>query len=234
MDNKNKHKRKRPNASTATQLEYKGLDKQIKNPNPWKNPDPWKKTNPKCTNGCPGATLGLPGGCLGPTLGYSGHTLDLPWAYVGATLTYIAAALGLGMDLRNGNLNISLVLLVFLKRCVFFTCFLHLLMWFVLGRVRTTNWKIIVILGGEKVLIIFGFNRFFWNACFLQVSLFMISLKIRRVKSIHGRIPWAQNSGNPCTKLIISLFCSYMCVFRFLKKYETWWFSRSIWRYCTS
>ena len=35
MDNKNReHERKGPNASTATQLEYKGLDKQIKNPNP--------------------------------------------------------------------------------------------------------------------------------------------------------------------------------------------------------
>ena len=34
-DNKNReHEPKGPNASTATQLEYKSLDKQIKNPNP--------------------------------------------------------------------------------------------------------------------------------------------------------------------------------------------------------
>ena len=137
------------------------------------------------------------------------------------------AALGLWTDLRNENVNISLVLIVFCRRyvfskqstqggtpqshnsekwkyqyfigfkgvlwgvCVFlwflqccicdclrpvnqpgkwtcsyfigftyvfeevrfFTCFLHLLMWFVLGRVQSTNWKIIMILEGEKVLI---------------------------------------------------------------------------------
>ena len=44
-----------------------------------------------------------------------------------------------------------------------------------------------------------------------------IFLKNWRAKSVHGRIPWAQNSGNPCTKLIISLFSLYMCFFVFWK-----------------
>ena len=42
---------------------------------------------------------------------------------------------------------------------------------------------------------------------FYEMRVFsQIPLKSRRGKSVHGRIPWAQNSGNPCTKLIISLF----------------------------
>ena len=36
-------------------------------------------------------------------------------------------------------------------------------------------------------------------------------------KRVHGRIPWAQNSGNPCAKLIISVFCLNMRFFVFRK-----------------
>ena len=36
-------------------------------------------------------------------------------------------------------------------------------------------------------------------------------------KRVHGRIPWAQNSGNPCAKLIISFFCLNI-VFWFFRK----------------
>ena len=36
-------------------------------------------------------------------------------------------------------------------------------------------------------------------------------------KLVHRRIPWAQNSGNPCAKLIISVFCLNMRFFVFRK-----------------
>ena len=75
--------------------------------------------------------------------------------------------------------------------------------------------KNVVILGGKHVDIMLVSTGFLKCVCFRRCVFLMISLKSRRGKSVHGRIPWAQNSGNPCTKLIISLFGLYMCFFVF-------------------
>ena len=75
----------------------------------------------------PWATLGLLAGCLKPSLGYSGYPLGLTWAYLRATLTCLAAALGLWTDLRDGNVNISFVLTFLFERCLASCVFLNLL-----------------------------------------------------------------------------------------------------------
>ena len=74
-----------------------------------------------------------------------------------------------------------------------------------------------MIWGGEILdimLVLIGFSEM---RVFRRWVFFMIFLKMWRAKSVHGRIPWAQNSGNPCTKLIISLFGLYTCFFVFWK-----------------
>ena len=96
--------------------------------------------------------------------------------------------------------------------------FFHLFMWFIFGRSKKKHQKNVVILGGQNVCIMLVLIGFSEMLVFVAGEfLLTICLKIWRAKSVHGRIPWAQNTGNPGTKLVISLFCLYMCFFVFWK-----------------
>ena len=95
----------------------------------------------------------------------------------------IATALGLWNDLRNGNVNISLVLTLFCKRCVFSYVFFIFSYRFVINQkqrehqeiIEFWNWK-----GAHSV----GFNSFFWNACSSQIIVYNISLRNRHAKKL--------------------------------------------------
>ena len=78
----------------------------------------------------------------------------------------------LGTDLRDGNVDISLVLIVFLKRCVF-SCFFFIFLCdlFLVDR-KQKHQKNVVILGGQNVdimLVLIGFSEM---RVFSQVSFF--------------------------------------------------------------
>ena len=98
----------------------------------------------------------------------------------------IATALGLWNDLRNGNVNISLVLTLFCKRCVFSYVFFNLSYRCVLNQkqrkhqeiIEFWNWK-----GADSV----GFKSFFWNACCSHIIVHNISLRNRHAK----KLTWA-------------------------------------------
>ena len=73
-----------------------------------------------------------------------------------------------------------------------------------------------MILGGENVDILLVLIGFFMKSRFFRECVFFVCFWEKNWKKrVHGRIPWAQNSGNPCTKLIISLFGFYMGFFVF-------------------
>ena len=99
------------------------------------------------------------------------------------SLCFITTALGLWTDLRNGNVNMSLVLTVFRKRCVFSCVFFSVSVWVVLNEkqkkhkqiIEFWNWK-----GADSL----GFNRFVWNACFSQTIVYIISLRHRHPKQL--------------------------------------------------
>ena len=95
----------------------------------------------------------------------------------------IATALGLWSDLGKGNVNISLVLTMFCKRCVFSYVFFIFSYRFVCNQkqrehqeiIEFWNWK-----SGDSV----GFNSFFWNACSSQIIVYNISLRNRHAKKL--------------------------------------------------
>ena len=75
--------------------------------------------------------------------------------------------------------------------------------------------KIVVISGGQNVdimLVLIGFSEM---RVFSQVSFLNELFEKSKGKKRTWANPEAQNSGNPCTKLIIPLFCLYMCFFVF-------------------
>ena len=79
----------------------------------------------------------------------------------------------IGTDLRDGNVDISLVLYVFLKRCVFSCFFLIFSCDFILADRKKKHQKNVVILGGQNVdimLVLIGFSemRVFSHVCFFE------------------------------------------------------------------
>ena len=65
------------------------------------------------------------------------------------------------------------------------------------------------------LILCLGFKRFSELRVFSQVSL--LNELFEKSEGEQSRIPWAQNSGSPCTKLIISLSV-YISVFPFFEK----------------
>ena len=71
---------------------------------------------------------------------------------------------------------------------------------------RRKHEKIIVIMGSEYVHIILVLIGFSERRVFSQVSFCEVQQKTSKKKQRLKRLPYAKNSGNPCTKLIFSLF----------------------------
>ena len=77
--------------------------------------------------------------------------------------------------------------------------------------------KIIVIMGSEYVQIILVLIGFSERRVFSQVSFCEVQQKKAKKKKRLRRLPYAKNSGNPCTKLIFSLFLFLSVFFIFCK-----------------
>ena len=120
-----------------------------------------------------------------------------------------ATALGLWT-----NLGMNMFIFHWFYWCFWRDAFFHVFSWFFdvicfrscannklknhgdLGRWKGPYWWVLI--------------GFFEMRVFLQVSLFISPLKIRSIKSIHERSPWAQNIGNPCQNWRFHFFCSYL------------------------
>ena len=140
----------------------------------------------------------------------------------------IATALGLWNDLRNGNVNISLVLTLFCKRCVVSYVFFIFSYRFVFNQkqrehqeiIEFWNWK-----GADSV----GFNSFVWNACSSQIIVYNISLRNRHTKKLTLANPISSKQWkSPHEINIFSLLLLYVIVILCYTSKELW-FSRSIW-----
>ena len=126
----------------------------------------------------------------------------------------------LGTDLGSGNVDISLVLKVFLKRCVFscFYLFFYVICFWSIGQ---KHQNIVVILGGQNVdimLVLIGFSEM---RVFSQVSFLNDFFE----KSKGKKRTWANPMGSKQWKSLYEIdnftFLFVYVFFLFLKKCET-------------
>ena len=125
-------------------------------------------------------------------------------------------------------MNISLVLTLFCKRCVFPYLFFNVSYWFVLNQKQRKHQKIIEFWswkGADSV----GFDRFLWNACCSHIIVHNILLRNRHAKKLTWANPISSKQWKSLHELgIFSLLLLYLIVVVFDKSKELW-FSRSIW-----
>ena len=125
----------------------------------------------------------------------------------------------LGTDLGSGNVDISLVLKVFLKRCVFscFSSFFNLICFWLIEKKHQKN---VVILGGQNVdimLVLIGFSEM---RVFSQVSFFNDGFENVKGKKRTWANPMSSKQWKSLYEIDNFTFLFVYVFFRFLKKYE--------------